>query len=378
MNMKKYINWIAYLILAVAFIFGYFGRKSDKGLSELVLLTEKHLQIGEGDADIYPLKNENGLVGYLSKGEAQGYGGPLRVAVVVDTSGTIIGTELVKSFETVSFLAKLDNNKYYDQYATKRVNDRFELESDLEAVSGATVSSLAIANAAREASYKIAEKKLRLQVPQIEKMWKFTRKEGITILIFLIGVVASFWRIKKLKYVSLFLGFVFLGFMFNASLSLTHLGRTFLGYFPDIHSHFVWWLLMAGTFTIVIGWGKNIYCNTMCPFRATQMILNKISGINIKLPSKLAKILAQTPYVLLWLSLIIIFISANPTMTSYEPFALMFSLKGAGIQWYILPASLIGALFFLNFFCRFFCPVGGSLRWMLKVRKQVITIISNK
>jgi len=178
--------------------------------------------------------------------------------------------------------------------------------------------------------------------------------------------------------VSLFLGLVFIGFMFNASLSLTHLGRTFLGYFPDIHSHFVWWLLMAGTFTIVIGWGKNIYCNTMCPFRATQMILNKISGINLKLPSKLAKILAQTPFVLLWLSLIIIFISSNPTMTSYEPFALMFSLKGAGIQWYILPASLIGALFFSNFFCRFFCPVGGSLRWTLKVRKQVITIVSNK
>jgi len=378
MKIKKYINWIAYLALAVAFVFGYFGHISDKGLGELGILSEKHFQLGEADADIYPLKNENGLVGYLSKGEAQGYGGPLRVAVVVDTSGTIIGTELLNSFETVSFLAKLDNNNYYDQYETKRVVDRFELKKDLEAVSGATVSSLAIANAAREASYKIAEKKLELEVPQFEKIWKFTRKEGITLLIFLIGVVASFWRIKKLKYVSLFLGLIFLGFMFNASLSLTHLGRTFLGYFPDIHSHFVWWLLMAGTFTIVIGWGKNIYCNTMCPFRATQMILNKISGINLKLPNKLAKILSQTPFVLLWLSLLIIFISANPTMASYEPFALMFSLKGVGIQWYILPASLIGALFFSNFFCRFFCPVGGSLRWLQKKRQQAITVISNK
>jgi hypothetical protein len=376
--MKKYINWFAYLTLISAFVFGYFGRNNDEGLSELELLTEKHLQLGEGDTDIYPLQDEKGLVGYLAKGEAQGYGGPLRVVVVADTSGTIIGTELVKSFETVSFLAKLENNKYYDQYNLKHVNDRFELKSDLEAVSGATVSSLAIANATREASYKIAERKLHVEVPRVEKKWRFGRKEGITFLIFLIGVVASFWKFKKLKYVSLFLGFVFIGFLFNASLSLTHLGRTFLGYFPDIHTHFVWWLLMAGTLTIVIVWGKNVYCNTMCPFRATQMILNKISGINLKLPAKLSKTLAQTPYVLLWFSLVIIFISANPTMASYEPFAMMFSLKGVGLQWYILPASLIGALFFSNFFCRFFCPVGGSLRWMLKVRKQVIGAVSNK
>ena len=47
--------------------------------------------------------------------------------VVADTSGAIIGAELLKSFETVSFLAKLDNNKYYDQYETKRVDDLFEL-----------------------------------------------------------------------------------------------------------------------------------------------------------------------------------------------------------------------------------------------------------
>jgi len=110
----------------------------------------------------------------------------------------------------------------------------------------------------------------------------------------------------------------------------------------------------------------------MCPFRATQVFLHKISGINLKLPPKLARVLTKTPFILLWISLILIFISANPTISSYEPFAMMFSLKGVGIQWYILPASLIGALFFSNFFCTFFCPVGGYLRWTLKIRKHII------
>ena len=41
----------------------------------------------------------------------------------------------------------------------------------------------------------------------------------------------------------------------------------------------------------------------------------------------------------------LIFLSSHPTLGSYEPFALMFSLTGAGIQWYILPLSLIGSFF---------------------------------
>ncbi len=132
---------------------------------------------------------------------------------------------------------------------------------------------------------------------------------------------------------------------------------------------------MAGTITIIIGWGRNVYCSTLCPFHATQILLNKISGINLKLSPKQAKLLNKTPYFLLWLSLILIFLSSNPTVSSYEPFAMLFSLEGVGIQWYILPASLIGALFFSNFFCRFFCPVGAVFKWMQKQRKHLIALL---
>jgi len=379
LRMKKYINWLAYLSLAIAFVIGYigFGDNEKRELIKMNILAENKLQLEEFDTDTYNLFKNDTIFGYLSIGEAQGYGGPLRLVVVADTMGTILGTELIESFETVSFLAKLENNKYYDQYPDKLVNDRIELNRDIDAVSGATVSSGAIAQAVREASHTIAIRRLHLEVPQIESQWSFGRKEGIISLLFLLAVVGVFLKKKYLRYVSLFLSLVFIGFVFNASLSLTHFGRIFLGYFPDIHSHFIWWLLMFGTLTILIGWGKNVYCSSLCPFHASQILLHKVSGINIKLPKKLAKLLAQTPYFLLWVSLLIIFVSANPTIASYEPFAMLFSLDGVGIQWYILPASLIGAMFFSDFFCRFFCPVGGALRWGLKIRTKVKAIIFN-
>ncbi|WP_373280239.1 4Fe-4S binding protein [Marinifilum fragile] len=40
-----------------------------------------------------------------------------------------------------------------------------------------------------------------------------------------------------------------------------------------------------------------------------------------------------------------------------------------------MPTALIGALFFSNFFCRFFCPVGGILNWVIARRNQVKQLI---
>ena len=378
--MKKYINWLAYISLTIAFIIGYFKFSDNKRneISHLEFIVKNELLLNEFDSETYSVQKKDSLVGYLAVGEAQGYGGPLSIAVFADTSGTIIETELINSYESASFLAKLGNKKYYDQYFGKEVNSHFVIKEDLDAVSGATVSSVAIAEAARDASFKIAENNLNLEIPPIERAFRFTYKEGIVLFLFVLGIITVFLGKKKLRYVSLFLGFIFLGFMFSASLSITHFGRKFLGYFPDIYSHFIWWLLMAGTITIIIGWGRNVYCSTLCPFHATQILLNKISGINLKIPPKQAKILAKTPFYLLWLSLMLIFLSSNPTISSYEPFAMLFSLEGVGIQWYILPASLIGALFFSNFFCRFFCPVGASFRWMLQLQKQVKSLILQK
>jgi polyferredoxin len=67
----------------------------------------------------------------------------------------------------------------------------------------------------------------------------------------------------------------------------------------------------------------------------------------------------------------LIFLSAHPALGSYEPFAMMFSLEGLGIQWYILPATLLGSLFVPNFWCRMFCPVGLYLNEMVRLRRKV-------
>ncbi len=57
---------------------------------------------------------------------------------------------------------------------------------------------------------------------------------------------------------------------------------------------------------------------------------------------------------------------------------MMFSLTGAGIQWYILPLSLVGSFFVLNFWCRLFCPVGLVLNDMVRLRRSLLKRISTR
>jgi len=68
----------------------------------------------------------------------------------------------------------------------------------------------------------------------------------------------------------------------------------------------------------------------------------------------------------------LIFLSTHPAPGSYEPFAMMFSLEGLGIQWYLLPAALIGSMFVPKFCCRMFCPVGLYLNELVRIRKAIL------
>ena len=97
----------------------------------------------------------------------------------------------------------------------------------------------------------------------------------------------------------------------------------------------------------------------------------KIGGMKIKLTPLIQKVAKHSAKFLLWLGLMIIFISRNPTLGSYEPFAMIFGLEGEGMQWYILPLVLIGILLITDYFCRYFCPVGKGFGYIIKFRTWV-------
>ncbi|MBR8537527.1 FMN-binding protein [Carboxylicivirga sediminis] len=376
--MKQVVRWLAYGSLIAAFAIGQFNNSKNNGLQSLEISEGLELKRIGLMGEVYTATREDTLIGYLSCGRSQGYGGPLEVAVLADTAGHIQNMDLLRHVETFSFIEKLRAQYYFRQYKQKALADTFQVHQDVNAASGATISSVAIAQATRDASYAILETAMNQEAPAIKKQWRLTPKEGIVLAIFILGVIATYLRKKQLRYITLGLSMIFMGIIFNASISLSHFGRILLGYLPDIHHHLVWWVLMGGSLVSIVIWGKNVYCHALCPFHATQMLLNKVSGINLKFAMNATRIIRKIPGFLLWFSVLMILLSSNPTLAGYEPFAMLFSLEGYGVQWYILPAALVGSLFISDFFCHYLCPVGTTFKWIQKQRRSIITFKSKK
>ena len=199
-------------------------------------------------------------------------------------------------------------------------------------------------------------------------------KEIGLMAVFALAFLVSYARGPLAKWGRLAMPWVALGYVgiyTNSSLSIGQLSGIVLGYIPDFQEHTLWWIMVIGALGSVLILAKNIYCGQVCPFQHVQRGLNKISGINLAVRPGVQKSSRTVVGWMTWTALMLIFLSSHPTLGSYEPFSMMFSLTGAGIQWYILPLSLIGSFFVLNFWCRLFCPVGLVLNKTVRVRRSV-------
>ena len=164
---------------------------------------------------------------------------------------------------------------------------------------------------------------------------------------------------------------VILGFYFNSAISLSNIAAILLGYFPSIIEKAFWWIIVGGTLVMILFYGKNLYCYWLCPFGAIQEFATKIGGINIKLGSRTITVAKYIGPVLTWLALMIIFLTSNTTLASYEPFATIFGQRGTSVQWFIMPTVILGSFFITRFWCRFFCPVGVVLKIALRIRTHL-------
>jgi len=89
--------------------------------------------------------------GYIFVVRAKGYGGPLTLAVGIDKSGSVKGIAVVASKETVGLGSKALEDSYLGKFKGKTVEDRLKVGEDVQAVTGATITSRAVTNQVKQA-----------------------------------------------------------------------------------------------------------------------------------------------------------------------------------------------------------------------------------
>lgn len=307
---------------------------------------------------------------YIAVEKQHGYGGPVTIATEVDNGGEIINVIVIDHKETPAFFKKVQEYHFFEQYIGKKVTAPLLLDEDIDSVSGATVSATAFSKSIRSGSHHIAKKVLHLEVAETPVSWQFGFKEISIIALYAMVFIGFTTKSSRMRYLTLLASIVFLGFYFNSAISISNVSMLFLGYLPKFSEKLSWWLLVVGAFLMILVFKKNFWCQWLCPFGAIQEFTAKISGVDLKPSQRISNMARSFPYILTWTSLIIIFLTSNPALGSYEPFATLFGLEGIGVQWYILPTVILGSFFLNRFWCRFFCPVGLVFRLTVKLRSK--------
>lgn len=129
---------------------------------------------------------------------------------------------------------------------------------------------------------------------------------------------------------------------------------------------------------------KRSFCGLLCPFGALQelfgMLGRKVFGKNFTMPKKIDKPLRYLKYVILVITAIFAWKTAELWMSPYDPWAAYAHLSaGPGelfgellIGFIILLLTLIGSLLYDRFFCKYLCPMGAFYGIVAKISPNKI------
>jgi len=380
-HLGRILEALAWASLVAAFIIGQIAAQTDYEVLLQKQLPDVKLARSQASREL-PVVYRMEVDGKESPdaiimSEGVGYGGPLVIGIKArrtDEGAKVNEVLMLSHKETPSFMERINNKGFFRQFAGKNVTDNFIIGDDVDAVSGASVSSEGFTAAIREAVHLGAAQHLKLPRTWQEQSWHIGANEIILVSLFALAFFGVYRRDKAAKVARLvvMLGtLAFVGFYANASLNLGNIAGIFMGYIPSPKQHPMWWIMMAGALGSVIILGRNIYCHQICPFKVVQDLLQKLSGVKLRIKPEVQRKSRNLIFFLSWIALMLIFLSAHPALGSYEPFAMMFSLEGLGIQWYILPAAILGSLFVPSFWCRLFCPVGLYLNEIVRMRRAI-------
>lgn len=99
----------------------------------------------------YEARSAKGLEGYILSVEGRGYGGTIKMTAAADTRGRLLGFEILSHNETPGLGDRAAESSFRDQFAGRGAGElevtKTGEEGKIDAISGATITSKAVASA---------------------------------------------------------------------------------------------------------------------------------------------------------------------------------------------------------------------------------------
>jgi hypothetical protein len=311
--------------------------------------------------DVFQVHDQGGrLLGWAGTGDESGYGGPMLVVAGIDTLGRVAGVRIVQQRETPIFWRMVRAGEYLAAITGSRYDAIDYDYRDVVGVTGATISSDAVVGSIRASVAKVAGEAFDDPIPLPRRPFEFGILEISVLVLLVVGFTvhrAGGILRRRLRWACQIAGLIVIGFWQDSPITLAKITAMLSGFLPDIRTGLALYLLLAGFAVTSFAWGRNIYCLYACPFGAAQRCVGVIGGKRFKLPVWSGRALVRLRNLIVFAALFMAFLTLQPALASYEPFAALFSLRGSTLQWLLLFIVLVVSLFIRTPWCSFFCPM---------------------
>ena len=127
----------------------------EKSLNNVLPIADsfKEIKIGTGEVFYQGMKGDQ-IIGYVVERSPRGYSSGIRMVVGIDVNGKIVNISIIDQKETPGLGANVVKQVFLSQFAGKSNADKIEPNSDIDAISGATISTSAVCRGAKEALEK--------------------------------------------------------------------------------------------------------------------------------------------------------------------------------------------------------------------------------
>ncbi len=299
--------------------------------------------------------------------EIIGYQGPTESHIGIAPDGTLTAVTVGASFDNEPYVTYVRDDDYFRSLFAKYKLPELALldlqAAGVEGVSGATMTSLAVARSLVKAAADLEQQRSQSQHTPDDRT-DHTRTI-LSVAIIALGLLLGLTRLKgyvwlRRSYQVLLI--VVLGLVHGELLSLamfvgwaqSGLPRQALGLI----------VLSIAAFAVPIVAKQNIYCSHLCPHGAVQQLLPRRFRYAGRLPKWLQRgLLAIRPLLLAWVVFVTL-TQAPFSLVDIEPFD-AYAWRAAA--WPTCAAAVVGlvaSLFVPMAYCRFGCPTGAVLDYV--------------
>lgn len=293
--------------------------------------------------------------------DIRGYAGSVNIALVVDDEGAIISLHHVSSKETESYLKKIANEGFYNQFIGLKLHGA----NRVDAVSGATLTTEAIAKTATKLVEKAMPEPLvtfadvsELKAFEVEAKltWWWILHISVIFILFVYGIQKKFKKSKQGIIVISIISVVYIGFFLNNSFTFISFLHPFVG--TQVSS-------LVGLYALftLLGaiWGKNTYCKYVCPFGNAQRLVLQFS------PKKMrSKFFIPNQYInkiRLGITMVLMtgVLLGLRSWSNFELFPDLFGLDIKTVWFFIAVITVFFTARYPMIWCRLLCPTGSVL-----------------